>query len=477
MIIQNLPRAVKKQYIELGLIIAASILIHLPSFSYYFFQDDWFVLNWVKTDNLASFFQFRTDIIYWRPVSMPMLFKFASMLFGLNALGFHLISFCIFILLIFCVHRLFKFLVNSEKLALFGTFLYGTWHIHFMSLSWFSTTSYLLGPLFGLLTLIFFLVFAKNPKKKPYLTSFLFFTLSLLTSEFSLVVPFIIFCWGLFLKSKNYFKYLLPYFILAGVFLFLRFVVFPVPAIGAYKISLNTQLISNYTWYLLWSLNFPEGFKDIIFFSQPASSIKVLSQFWFISLPTIAFAALITKHAIYTFKKEGRNYLFGWIFFTLGLLPVLTVVNHSYAVYISLAGIGLIYIFMSALKKAPDIVLATAALIWVFTNFQTLRFNRFTHWVVNEQAISRAYINLALGKYKTVLPNAYFLIRPSNIPFAARNEFVVSNGLKQVKQALNDQDALRVIYDNSSLNTIYAEYPEKVSIQENSPVYTIDPGI
>src|SRR3989344_7144783 len=84
-----------KQFWFFPLIFAFSLFLFYPSLNYYFFQDDWFVLNWVRTGNLLSFFEFRTDIIYWRPISMPIFFWIGEKIFGLNPLGFHLLSFII----------------------------------------------------------------------------------------------------------------------------------------------------------------------------------------------------------------------------------------------------------------------------------------------------------------------------------------------------------------------------------------------
>lgn len=459
------------------IIVMTSLTVHWPSLSYYFLQDDWFVLNWVKTEDLASFFLFRTDIIYWRPLSMPLLFSLSYKAFGLNPVGFHLIGFSIFIILIACVYKLILLLSKNAKLALLGAFLYATWHIHYMSLSWFSTTSYLLGPLLNLLSFIFFILFIKKSRKKLYFASLLFFVLSFLTSEFALVVPLVLFSWGIILERKNYIKYLLPYFVLDAIFVFLRFIVFPIPAEDSYKISLNSQVITNYAWYILWAFNFPESFKDLVILQQPKNSLKVLGQFWLIAVPAFILMALIIYRAARTAKKNANNYLFGFMFLTLGLLPVLTTVNHSYAVYLSLGGIGFILIILKALEKSHNSFLAAITIIWLFTNLQTLNFNRFTHWITNEQAIAKAYVTLAKNKFAQPFPHSYLIIRPPDVQFAAKNNFVVVNNLGQIKQALNDEDALKVIYNDESLHTVYVSHKDKVPIPKNAPVYTIDPGL
>lgn len=120
-----------------------STLLFHPSLDYYFFQDDWFVLNWVKHESIWSFFKFRDDIIYWRPLSMPTFFFIGHKIFGLNPIPFHVFSFTCLFLLVFTVYLLFKKLFNNKRSGLMAAFLYAVWPIHFMSLSWLSTTSYI----------------------------------------------------------------------------------------------------------------------------------------------------------------------------------------------------------------------------------------------------------------------------------------------------------------------------------------------
>src|SRR3989344_1307737 len=93
--LQKIERSFKIQHYVIAtlLIFGITLLLYYPSLKYYFFQDDWFVLNWVKSNNLQSFFQFRTDIIYWRPISMPIFFWINKVIFNLNPLGFHLETF------------------------------------------------------------------------------------------------------------------------------------------------------------------------------------------------------------------------------------------------------------------------------------------------------------------------------------------------------------------------------------------------
>src|SRR3989338_10640602 len=97
MVIQKSVKIFKKYqtFFVFFLIFGLSLFLFYPSLNYYFFQDDWFVLNWVKTGDFLSFFKFRVDTIYWRPLSMQLFFWIGKSIFGLNPIGYHLISFTI----------------------------------------------------------------------------------------------------------------------------------------------------------------------------------------------------------------------------------------------------------------------------------------------------------------------------------------------------------------------------------------------
>ena len=175
------------------IIFTASLFLYYPSLNYYFFQDDWSVLNWVRTGDLKSFFSFHTDVIYWRPLSVPIFFAFNKIFFGLNPFGYHLIVFGIFFLLILCVYQLFVLLVGDRKIALIAPSLYAVWPIHFMSLSWLSTSSYIISPFFQVISFIYFIKYTQNTKKHLLSISFAAFFLALASSELALVLPLIIF--------------------------------------------------------------------------------------------------------------------------------------------------------------------------------------------------------------------------------------------------------------------------------------------
>ncbi|MDP2632910.1 MAG: hypothetical protein Q8P25_04300 [Candidatus Curtissbacteria bacterium] len=457
----------KKYWLLFLPIFAFSLFLYLPSLNYYFFQDDWFVLNWVRTGSISTFFDFRTDIIYWRPFSMPILFALAKSLFSLNYQAFHALAFLIFLMLSVVVYNLFLALNCDRKQAIIASFMYTIWSIHYVPLSWFSTTSYILGPLFQCLSFIFF---AKGKRAMCYL----FFIVGLMSSEFTVVLPVIFLAWSILFKKK-YFSFIFPMLLVDAVYFWLRFVLFPVPAFGTYTPVFNFQLINNFTWYVLWAIGLPESFKSMIFPNLPAQSLKVITHFWPITIPAGFIGILIAHQVLTHLKKRLPNYIFGISWFIFGLLPVITITNHSYPMYLSFAGIGFIYIVLSAFKNSKMLALSSLIVFWAITSITNLQFTRTNHWVRNEQAISKAYIDETLKKVREPQQNSAFIFKSANITFSNNHNFTLVIGENNVGQALNSNDAVQVIYRDSSLNSVFLSDQQNIDLPKDINIIEVLP--
>ncbi len=407
---------------------------------------------------------------------MPIFFKFNYLLFGLNPQGFHLTSFLIFLLLIVAVYHLFSLLTLNRRLAIIGAFLYATWPVHFVSLSWLSTTSYIIGPLFQVLSLIFLLRLLKYKKISNFWVSLIFFALAMASSELTLVLPLIMFVYLAINGKMKFFKYLLPFLLIDIFYLILRFLMFPIPAKGDYALSINFQIVNNLFWYIFWALGFPESFKSLIFPSQLAQSIKVITQFWQISLGVSLLFLVLLKLFLKTLNGNIKFYSWCCVFLVLGLAPVLPLVNHSYPIYLGFAGIGLILIILQSIKKAPHLYLFALLVLWIWVAFYNFRFTRATHWVRNEQAISKAYVDFTKKTVTNPQGGAVFLFRPGDLDFNVRHKFSLKD-ISTVRQTLNYNDAMQVIYNDSSLKSFYANFLERVDLPKQSQFYEISPTL
>jgi len=462
------------EWIFIPLTLLLSVIIFSASLHFYFFQDDWFVLNWVESQNFLSFFNFRTDIIYWRPLSMPILFFMAHKLFSLNAFAFHLVSFGLFSILTLTIYKLTMAIFNDKKIALISAMLYATSPIHFISLSWFSTTSYIVGPIFEALSIISFISFSKNKNISFYALSILFFLLGIASSEFALVLPFVIITYCFFYGKKINYKLFLPFFTVNIAYLILRFIIFPIPAKGDYALSLDLAQVNNFVWYLIWSLGIPERFKVLIFPGLPDQSIKILTQFWQITAPFALFVFLAFFNISKLFKNT-KLLFFSLVWFCVNLLPVIFLSNHSYPVYLSFAGLGIIFVLANLIGRYKYPYLIFAVLLWLIVSFESVRFTGNSHWIANEQAMSKAYVDYAVKLVKDPPSNSIFIFKPANLAFSKTHNFLIVEGEDTLKLSLSDQSAMQVIYKDQSIKSLYPVDQQTAKDNKNEHFFEISP--
>src|SRR3989304_6090896 len=423
--IPKLKKTISKYQIPLAFlgIFAASFYLYYPSLSYYFFQDDWFVLNWVRTDDFWSFFKFRTDIIYWRPLTMPIFFKIGQVFFDLKPFGYHLIVFFFHFLNIILVYILFRTLKVSKKISLMSSFLYGTAAFHFVPLSWLSTTSYVIGPTFILSTLI------------------------------------------LFLTQKIIFSF--------------TFFIFPLPRTDQYEIGFGPRILTNLFWYFVWTFNIPEKMSTIFFFSKPKSSIIASLQFIrYLILPIILIITFL--FTVFLSELNFKKIIKGVEWFILGISPVLLLPKHAFPMYLTVGAIGLFYLFALSLEKLQiknNLLLLMFSTIWIISSHLTLSFTKETHWAVNEQAISKAYLGYIVNKVEKPAADSLFVLKPADIDFSQKHGFTLIETEENVNQSLNDQDAIQVIYNDSSLKSIYTTHQRELTFPSSIEIYEINPMI
>lgn len=406
---------------------------------------------------------------------MPVFFALCYRFFATNSIFYHLVVFCIFAILQFAIFFLFKTIHKKTNIALFITFLYATWSVHFMSISWLSTTSNIIGPLFSLLSISFYLRFLSKKKVKFWLASFSLFLLALASFEFALTIPPIVVAYTLIYKKKIFSNYVWPFFLVNAIYFATRFILFPIPATGQYQLSVNLQSALNLFWFFLWNFNLPEGFKTLMQLNAPKQSFNLIIQYSRITLPATLTIIIFTWLLLKNRKSKLKDYLFGISWFLIAITPVLFLQNHAYTMYLSFAGIGILYIFSSTLIRANKLIWLATAFLWIVASYNTLLFNQANHWLVNQQLVSRTYVKEILNKVKKPDPNAVFVIYDADSTYARENNLILPVNEPVVKQSLNDSDALNAIYNKEGLEAIYLKGDQPVVFPENRQIHIIHP--
>ncbi len=452
--------------LPISLIFFSTILIYFQSLGYYFFQDDWFILNSLNTQHLTYFFKPQTDIIYYRPLGMQTFFYLSHKLFGLNPFGYHVISFSLHIinasLLFSLLYKVFK----TRLSAMLGAFIWATAPFHFMTLSWLSLSWNVFGTFFTLCALHFYLQFLSKSKLVYLFIVYVLFLLALASFEFALITPFFLVVFAFFFLNKKFSdvlrksKGLILAMLATGlVYLAMRFVFFQIPAIEGYRIELNFASAKTLLWYFLWLLNVPEELKYQVVLSKMQLTPSIVKDGTAFLLPTIV-ASLLTiaffLAVIYRSKVKNNVILGAVLIFVLYISPVIFLPSHTYSYYLTMSSLGLVLLVSKAvllLQKRPEgtILVTIFACIWFFSSFLTVSLSRQTHWVTMEQSISRSAVEM--------IQNAV----PS--PIAAGSEVTIQTGDTMLKVALSDQEALQVLFGDRTIKTIYHQNPYTIPRQ------------
>lgn len=441
--------------------IIATGFIYRNSFQSYFFQDDWFSFKISQAESLNEIIKFfipRKDVIYYRPLGIQIPFFLLQKLFSLNPIPFHILTFLTHSINIILVFVLIKLLTGNLKVSHIITFIYAISAVHYIPLYWFSTYSFVLGPMFILLSMILFLNYTLHKSTRLYIASILLFLIGLFANEMVFVTPILLLLVLCYRNKKKLSGWLVPFVVLGIIPFLIRFIYSPPPASGNYEIGIQKSLLNNIEAYLLWSLNWPEEIKNQLINFVTVNPVFILNFKFYYYLFTVATLLILILTVVLPiiFLKKNINLvkgiLFGLAWFITGLFPVLFFTRHYFSYYLPISLIGLLLFaiplfdkFTSEVSKKYKILETVLLIILLsalfLSSIAAVDFNSKVHWVPRRAALSRQLI--VKSQYSYWFPKIY--ISPS-----AEN-----------KLSLNNQDALKIYYNRVDIETIYSPEPEK----------------
>ena len=82
-----------------------------------------------------------------------------------------------------------------------------------------------------------------------------------------------------------------------------------------------------------------------------------------------------------------------------------------------------------------------------------------------------------MNKVKKPPESSLFVMKPADIDFTQKGDFTLVETEENVKQSLNNQDAIQVIYNDLSLQSIYAKAQDKPILPSDQKVFEIIPRL
>mgnify|MGYP001563946258 CR=1 FL=1 len=456
------PYHMAKKIIIFGLIFALTLALYFPVFKVYFTGDDFF--HFKIAGNLFGLHPVsQGGYAFYRPIFRELLYSISYKLWGLNVLPLRIFAFVLHfanvVLVFILTKRMFKNLPAQagEKIAYLTAFFFS------VSAANASVIYYLAGGLqaqgaafFVFLSLLLF------PKHKLF--AFLTFVLSLMSHEIAVITPMLI-AGVMFLNKDFKIKYLLPYLLVLGVYLYIDFGVIGFSRSEVqYMPSLNIKtLFNSLFWYGLWSFGLPETMVDLIgpglkvnpdLMKNWGDTYRFVLPGFGLSIASLLIL-IIGKIKSTGFKKEIAFLAF-W--FVVGISTVLLLPSHKSTYYLVLSlpafwGIISYFIFdKSKLNKILSVVFMVGFLI--MTYFSVRNMNQ-TYWAAQRGRLSQKIVNDFKSQYPTLPKGAtVYMKNDPSYPFISEGWGGTS---KQASLILSGSVALELLYKDPTLKVYYQD--------------------
>jgi hypothetical protein len=461
---------IKKNY-WLILIMALPFFIYLPSLFVFYTNDDFFFLKISHADSLLEFIRF-FDILkgpegfgMYRPLSTQVFYFLAWVLFNLNPVGLHIISFITLFGILYLISKLVTDLGGNKNIAVISTFLYGTSATHFGHMYYLATFQELLMTFFVLLSCISFF-------RKKVLRSLAFFVLALMSKETAVVTPLLLVLIFFYQKSRdlkagNLSKLtigIFPFVLILAVYLGFRLFSYGFAAGDTYIWDLSIRRLANtFGWYFVWSLNIPETFIDFIgpgitinpnlfkYWQNEATAIFTLFIIEFFGLGFILLKALTS--GIKKIRLEViRVLLLCSLWFAVSLLPVAFLPIHKFAYFLTLplVGIAMAVAFLINSIKLNKIFTVSLLVAWLLLSVTTIKHSAATSWITNGVRISQS----VYGYFK-------------NANYDGREEIVFVDTKADASLPWSPTETVKVaLSDRNFFAVFYPRLAEKISYSE-----------
>jgi hypothetical protein len=454
-----------------------SLLLHLPTLTGFFTNDDFFHFQISQASNLGEFIKFFDPLHqpqgygWYRPIANQLYYFIGIKAFSLDPFPMRLLLLGNYLINIFLVWYVILELSKSDLISGIAACLYSASAALFAGI-------YLVGvqerplTLFFLLSVILFIRFVKYQKTIFYIGSFLSFILAILSKESAVVMPliFLYIVWflapyGRKITPGKSFVYILPLILIDLAILFFKFYSFGFAQGDSYVWQLSPRIINTFAWYSLWSVNIPEMFVDYI---GPGLHINPnLIKYWGTEtmMVIILFTAVIMSLVITAWKNrhtftaaDKKLIVLGVVWFITSISPVLGLPLHKFPHYLSipLAGTAMtlaVIISRSLTFRAVKRFLMAFFLLYLINFSISAR----THWAYTGQLTARRvheYVQSYLKRWSLPVTLVFY-----DTPKDTKLPWLPSATLKTV---LSDNSYFQLFYPERISAVYLTQKPDKI---------------
>jgi len=334
-------------------------------------------------------------------------------LWGLDPRGFHAVNLLLHVLNALLAFFLIRSVSRSPAKAFFTSLLFAVHPLRVESVAWITERKDLLFTFFLLLALLSYIRYLKKDSSRDYLGTLLLFVCAILSKMNALVLPLVLLLMDWKFENKISKKRWLEKIPFAAILLLYGFSSWN--SLQAFSVGnprqnpdgLHPVMVQNSLWVIPFYIQ-----KTIcpsrLSAHYPTDMRFLMPPLWL----SILFSTALITGSFLLLRRSWREWLWGWGFFFVALLPVFGLVWHFFPVanrYSYLPAIGLSYVLVMAVslagkklagwKKIRSLWLLIAVSVLVFLG--TVTFTRCRIW---KDSIS--LWNDVIGKYP-MIPLAY----------------------------------------------------------------------
>ena len=263
---------------------------------------------------------------YYRPL-INLSYTLDYKIWGMFAPGFRITNLILHLLACFSLFVFYKLILHKKNIALMLVLIFSLHPVNTETVSWITSRNNILVTLFGILSLFNYIKAYKNGKYYSYILSIIFFTLSIFSKEFGLMLLPIFFLYQRIFKDGRKITFIelreyIPFVFVAAIYFLLRqevidSIITPADITDIltriynvpYILFLNLKLIFFPFKLHSFFIQYPEGFLNF------ASLICVLF-----------FLVIVSLMWIY---RKNRIFIFSIISFFIISFPVLNIIPTS----------------------------------------------------------------------------------------------------------------------------------------------------
>ena len=351
----GLPRLLGR-YGALGAILLVTFLLYLFSLPKEFtnWDDPEYILNnpLIRSLNLTNLNRILTEPYFanYAPVTL-LSYALDYRFFGLNPAAYHIHNVMLHLACVVALYFLLFKLGMSRRVVLLSVFLFAIHPVNVESVSWASERKNLLATLFFLLSFYQYICYREKGSRAHYLSSLLFFQLSILSKASTVVGPLVFLLYDYCFQGKKFKELTLydkiPFIVSAEIITF-----FSINAAGA-----RSALHSYHTGGPLLSLfacgDLFRQYFELMFWPTELTALYIALKAP--SFRDIAYwiPLLLSLAATVALLWKSRRLLFWWSYFVIFLIPVmnivpLPVIMANRYLYIPEMGIWVLLAFLSS---------------------------------------------------------------------------------------------------------------------------------